>query len=96
MPLLGCRSSRPRLVRQRHRRGPHPGPTLGSFVGLTEVIFAVLFAWLVLDELPAAVQLAGGALIVAGVALVRLDELARGLASRTRRTCRASFAEASD
>ncbi|MFC4019824.1 DMT family transporter [Micromonospora sp. GCM10011542] len=51
------------------------GPRLSSFVGLTEVLFAVLIAWLLLDELPTAVQLLGGALIVAGVALVRLDEL---------------------
>lgn len=51
------------------------GARLSSFVGLTEVMFAVLIAWLVLGELPTAVQLLGGALIVAGVALVRLDEL---------------------
>lgn len=51
------------------------GARLSSFVGLTEVMFAVLIAWLVLSELPAAVQLLGGALIVVGVALVRLDEL---------------------
>ncbi len=50
------------------------GARLASFVGLTEVMFAVLIAWLVLDELPTIVQLLGGALIVAGVALVRLDE----------------------
>ncbi len=52
------------------------GPKLASFVGLTEVIFAVLVAWALLDELPSAAQLAGGVLIIAGVALVRLDELA--------------------
>jgi drug/metabolite transporter (DMT)-like permease len=51
------------------------GARLSSFVGLTEVMFAVLIAWLVLGELPAPVQLLGGGLIVAGVALVRLDEL---------------------
>ncbi|MEV4823749.1 DMT family transporter [Micromonospora sp. NPDC049274] len=51
------------------------GPRLSSFVGLTEVLFAVLIAWLFLDELPTAWQLFGGVLIVAGVALVRLDEL---------------------
>ncbi|WP_328342393.1 EamA family transporter [Micromonospora sp. NBC_00421] len=54
------------------------GARLSSFVGLTEVLFAVLVAWLVLGELPVPVQLAGGALIVAGVALVRLDELREG------------------
>lgn len=51
------------------------GPRLSSFVGLTEVMFAVLIAWLVLGELPTVVQLVGGVLIVAGVALVRVDEL---------------------
>jgi len=51
------------------------GSKLSSFVGLTEVLFAVLFAWLFLGELPTALQLAGGVLIVAGVALVRIDEL---------------------
>jgi drug/metabolite transporter (DMT)-like permease len=51
------------------------GARLATFVGLTEVVFAVLFAWLLLGQLPSAVQLVGGAVIVAGVALVRLDEL---------------------
>ena len=51
------------------------GPRLSSFVGLTEVLFAVLIAWLLLGELPTGCELVGGALIVAGVALVRLDEL---------------------
>jgi len=50
------------------------GPKLASFVGLTEVLFAVGFAWLFLGELPTGMQLAGGVLIIAGVALVRLDE----------------------
>jgi drug/metabolite transporter (DMT)-like permease len=51
------------------------GARLSSFVGLTEVMFAVLIAWLVLNELPTGVQLLGGVFIVAGVALVRLDEM---------------------
>ena len=51
------------------------GAKLASFVGLTEVLFAVFFAWLLLGELPAPIQLAGGALIIGGVALVRIDEL---------------------
>ena len=50
------------------------GPRLASFVSLTEVVFAVLAAWLLLDELPTLVQLAGGALIIAGVVLVQLGE----------------------
>lgn len=51
------------------------GPKLASFVGLTEVVFAMLVAWLLLDELPTGIQLAGGVLIVTGIALVRVDEL---------------------
>ncbi len=51
------------------------GPKVASFVGLTEVLFAVLFAWLLLGQLPVAVQLVGGLLIVSGVVLVRVDEL---------------------
>lgn len=50
------------------------GPKLSSFVGLTEVLFAVLWAWLLLGQLPTPVQGAGGALIIAGIVLVRLDE----------------------
>ncbi|WP_028280123.1 DMT family transporter [Arthrobacter sp. H5] len=53
------------------------GSKVASFVGLTEVMFAVLASWLMLGELPGPIQLVGGALIVAGVALVRLDELRR-------------------
>lgn len=51
------------------------GSTVASFVGLSEVLFAVLFAWLLLGELPRAVQLLGGVLIVAGVVAVRAREL---------------------
>jgi drug/metabolite transporter (DMT)-like permease len=47
---------------------------VASFVGLTEVLFAVAFAWLVLGQVLSVVQLAGGALVLAGIALVRLDE----------------------
>jgi drug/metabolite transporter (DMT)-like permease len=55
------------------------GSKVASFVALTEVLFAVTWAWLLLGELPGVVQLLGGALIVGGVILVRLDEL-RGAA----------------
>jgi drug/metabolite transporter (DMT)-like permease len=53
------------------------GSKVASFVSLTEVLFAVIWAWLLLDELPGPVQLLGGLLIVGGVVLVRLDELRR-------------------
>jgi drug/metabolite transporter (DMT)-like permease len=52
---------------------PRIGARLASFVGLTEVLFAVLFAWLLLGETPTLVQAAGGALILTGVVLVRAD-----------------------
>jgi drug/metabolite transporter (DMT)-like permease len=51
------------------------GAKLASFFGLTEVLFAVLFAWVLLGQTPTLVQGVGGALILAGVVLVRVDEL---------------------
>jgi len=59
------------------------GAGLASFVGLTEVLFAVLFAWLLLGELPAPVQLAGGVLIVAGVVAVERGQHERHPTSPT-------------
>lgn len=53
------------------------GERLASFVGLSEVLFAVVIAWLLLGEVPTLVQGLGGALIVAGVVLVRLDGAGR-------------------
>jgi drug/metabolite transporter (DMT)-like permease len=51
------------------------GAKLSAFVGLSEVLFAVLFAWLLLGQLPGTSQIVGGAFIVGGVALVQWDEL---------------------
>jgi drug/metabolite transporter (DMT)-like permease len=51
------------------------GAKLASFVGLTEVLFAVGFAWLLVDQRLDVVQLVGGALVVGGIALVRVDEM---------------------
>ncbi|SMF19543.1 threonine/homoserine efflux transporter RhtA [Cellulosimicrobium cellulans J34] len=48
------------------------GERLASFVGLSEVLFAVVIAWLLLGEVPTLVQAAGGVLVVVGVVLVRL------------------------
>lgn len=50
------------------------GERVASFVGLTEVLFAVLFAWLLLGELPRLAQLGGGVLILTGLVLVHLDD----------------------
>ncbi len=51
------------------------GAKVASFVGLTEVLFAVVFAWLLLDQRLDLAQGVGAALVIAGIALVRLDEL---------------------
>jgi drug/metabolite transporter (DMT)-like permease len=50
------------------------GARLASFVALTEVVAAVLFAWLLLAQLPARIQFVGGLCVLAGVVLVKLDE----------------------
>ena len=50
------------------------GSRLASFVGLSEVLAAVLFAWLLLAELPGLAQLLGGVLVLAGVVVVKLGE----------------------
>ena len=54
--------------------GRRLGSRLASFVALGEVLAALVFAWLVLGELPRAVQLAGGVLVLAGVVVVKLGE----------------------
>ena len=52
------------------------GSRLASFAALLEVLFALVFAWLLLGELPRAVQFLGGALILVGVVVVKLGERA--------------------
>ncbi len=59
------------------------GSRLASFVALLEVVAGVTFAWLLLDQLPGPLQLAGGALVVVGVVVVKLGE---GRSVATRRT----------
>ena len=54
------------------------GAKIASFLGLTEVLFAVVFAWILLGQSLTAPQLLGGLLVVAGIALVRLDEVRSG------------------
>ena len=54
--------------------GRRLGSRLASFAALLEVVAALLFAWLLLGELPQAVQFAGGALILVGVVVVKLGE----------------------
>ncbi len=57
------------------------GSKVASFVALFEVLFAVIWAWILLGEMPRLVQLLGGVCIMAGVVMVRLDEL-RGVNRR--------------
>lgn len=53
------------------------GATVSSFIGLTEVLFATVVAWALLDQQPGAVQLLGGAFVLVGVIAVRVGETRR-------------------
>jgi drug/metabolite transporter (DMT)-like permease len=50
------------------------GARLASFVALLEVLFSVVFAWLLLGQLPGVIQLLGGVLMLGGVVVVRAGE----------------------
>jgi drug/metabolite transporter (DMT)-like permease len=50
------------------------GSRLASFVALSEVLAALLVAWLLLSEVPRGIQVLGGALILLGVIAVKLGE----------------------
>jgi drug/metabolite transporter (DMT)-like permease len=50
------------------------GARLASFLGLLEVLFSVVFAWLLLGQLPGWIQLLGGILLLGGVIVVRAGE----------------------
>lgn len=50
------------------------GSRLASFIALLEVVAAVTFAWLLLDQVPNAWQMIGGVIVVAGVVVVKLGE----------------------
>ncbi|MEJ2860728.1 EamA family transporter [Actinomycetospora flava] len=54
------------------------GSRLASFVGLSEVLFAVLGAWWLVSQEPTATQVAGGVLVVAAIALIRWAEPPEG------------------
>ena len=58
------------------------GSKLASFVGLSEVLFAVIFAWVLVDDVPLTIQLLGGVLIVLGVIAVRYDEMTSGAGNK--------------
>jgi drug/metabolite transporter (DMT)-like permease len=52
------------------------GSRLMSFVGMLEVVFAALFAWVLIGEALGPFQLLGGVLILAGIACVRAEKTA--------------------
>jgi len=54
--------------------GRRLGARLASFVALLEVVMAVLFAWLLLGQLPVLLQMLGGLLVLVGVAVVKVGE----------------------
>jgi drug/metabolite transporter (DMT)-like permease len=49
------------------------GAKVASFVGLTEVLFAVIFAAVLVGQTPTPLQVLGGAVVLVGVALVQAD-----------------------
>jgi drug/metabolite transporter (DMT)-like permease len=51
------------------------GSRLASFMGLLEVVFAALYAWLLLGQNLSVPQLIGGVLILGGIALVRAEKV---------------------
>jgi drug/metabolite transporter (DMT)-like permease len=58
-------------------------PRFASLVGLSEVMFAVLAAWLLLGEAVTPIQAVGGAVVLAGLALARQGDRTDKLADVT-------------
>ena len=58
-------------------------PRFASLVGLSEVLFAVLAAWLLLGEAITPTQALGGAIVLAGLALARQGDRSEELAAVT-------------
>jgi drug/metabolite transporter (DMT)-like permease len=50
------------------------GSRLASFIAILEVVVAMFFAWLLLGQLPEAIQLVGGVLVLGGIIVVKLGE----------------------
>jgi drug/metabolite transporter (DMT)-like permease len=60
------------------------GSSIASFVALSEVILAVIFAALLLGQIPTPIQAVGGVLILAGIATVQAQPGTLRLARRRR------------
>lgn len=58
-------------------------PRFASLVGLSEVLFAILAAWVLLGEGITTVQAIGGAIVLAGLALARAGDRSEALAEAT-------------
>ena len=58
-------------------------PRFASLVGLSEVLFAVLAAWMLLGEAITAIQAIGGAVVLIGLALARQGDRTEKLAEAT-------------
>ncbi|MDY6995693.1 MAG: EamA family transporter [Actinomycetota bacterium] len=58
-------------------------PRFASLVGLSEVMFAVLFAWLLLGEAISATQAVGGAIVLTGLALARQGDRSEEIGDHT-------------
>lgn len=50
------------------------GSRVASFVGLLEVVSGVVWAWVLLSQVPGPLQLVGGLLLLAGIVVVQLGE----------------------
>lgn len=50
------------------------GTRFASFIALTEVLFAVVIAWILLAEMPGPWQLVGGVCIVVGILIIQRDD----------------------
>jgi drug/metabolite transporter (DMT)-like permease len=58
-------------------------PRFASLVGLSEVLFAVLAAWLLLDQAITVTQAVGGAVVLAGLALARQGDRSEKVTAAT-------------
>jgi drug/metabolite transporter (DMT)-like permease len=56
-------------------------PRFASLVGLSEVMFAVLAAWVLVGEAITTIQAVGGAIVLVGLALARQGDRTEKLAS---------------
>jgi drug/metabolite transporter (DMT)-like permease len=49
-------------------------PPRSARLRLAEVLFAVLYAWLLLGQMPSPAEITGGALMLTGVILIRAED----------------------